>query len=85
MPTLLIKNGFRFFFFLSEPQFKAPHIHVEKGIGDGTAIFWLEPTVTLQKSRKLSAKDLSTARKIVLENQTDFTEKYYEFISPKHK
>jgi hypothetical protein len=39
----------------------------------------------LQKSRKLNAKDLSTARKIVLENQTDFTEKYYEFISPKHK
>ena len=85
MLTLLLKNGFRFFFFLSEPKYKAPHVHVEKGIGGGVAIFWLEPNVCLQKSKGLNQKDISIAKAIVLEYQKEFLEKYYEFISPKHK
>ena len=85
MPTLLIKSGFRFYFFLAEPEFKAPHIHVEKGQGDGSAIFWLEPVVSLQKTKGLSGKDLSNARGIVVEYKEQFLEKYYELISPKHK
>ena len=84
MPTLLIKNGFRFYFFLAEPEFKAPHIHVEKGQGDGSAIFWLEPVVSLQKTKGLSGNDLSNARRIVVEYREQFLEKYYELISPKH-
>lgn len=85
MPTLLKKNGFRFFFYMAEPQFKFPHVHVEKGTGDGTAIFWLEPGVSLQKSRNLNSKDLAAARNIVIEYQKEFLEKYYEFIGPQHK
>lgn len=85
MPTLLLKKGFRFFFFLSEPKYKVPHIHVEKGIGGGLAIFWLEPSVYLQKSRGLNQKDISIAKEIVLEYRKEFLEKYYEFINPKHK
>ena len=85
MPTLLKKNGFRFFFFISEPKFKVPHIHVEKGVGGGIAIFWLEPVVYLQKSRGLNLKDIANARSIVLEYQKEFRRKYYEVISPQHK
>jgi hypothetical protein len=81
MPNLLIKSGFRFYFFLSEPEFKSPHIHVEKGQGDGSAIFWLETTVSLQKARGLSGKDLSRVRKIVIEYRKEFLEKYNELIS----
>jgi hypothetical protein len=83
MPTLLIKQGYRFFFFLAEPEFKKPHIHVEKD--DGSAIFWLEPQVSLQKTRGLTGKELNVARKIVLEYQKEFLEKYYELISPNYK
>ena len=85
MPTLLIKKGFRFYFYLAEPEFKAPHIHVEKGVGDGSAIFWLEPSVSIQKTQGLSAKDLNKTREIVLEYRELFLEKYYEFIGSKHK
>ena len=81
----MIKNGFRFYFFLAEPEYKVPHIHVEKGQGDGSAIFWLEPVVSLQKTKGLSGKDLSNARRIVVEYKEQFLEKYYELISPKHK
>src|SRR5262249_55675133 len=40
MPTVLIIQGFRFFFFSNEGS-EPPHIHVEKG--DGYAKFWLNP------------------------------------------
>lgn len=80
MPTLLIKGPFRFFFYLAEPQHKLAHIHVEKGQGDGSAIFWLEPTVSLQKANGLNASDLSKARKIVVEYREQFLKKYEELI-----
>ena len=83
MPTLLIKNGFRFFFFMGEPEFKVPHIHVKKE--SGIAVFWIEPQVSLQKSRGLNSKELAKCEKIVIENQQYFLEKYYEFIGPKHR
>lgn len=40
MPTIIIINGFRFFFYSNENN-EPPHIHVEKG--DGTGKIWLEP------------------------------------------
>ena len=85
MPTLLIKKGFRFFFFLSEPIYKVPHIHVEKGGGKGKAIFWLEPRVSLQKFRGLNKKELAVAEAIVIEYHEIFLRKYYETIGPKHR
>lgn len=83
MPTLLIKNGYRFFFFISEPKFKVPHVHVQ--FGKGLAVFWLEPSVFLQKNKGLNAKELTQAQKIVIEYKEEFLEKYYELISPRHK
>lgn len=40
MPTVLIIEGFRFFFFSNEGV-EPPHIHVEKA--DAYAKFWLQP------------------------------------------
>ena len=51
MPTILVKKGFRFSFFLSEPKYKSPHIHVDRGKGEGTAIFWLSPVSLPEKHR----------------------------------
>ena len=87
MPTLLIKNGLRFFFVSGEPKYKVPHVHVEKGRGKGGchAIFWLETHVKLQKSDSFKTSELFTARSIIIEHQQEFLEKYYELINPKHK
>ena len=40
VPTLLLVDGYRFFFFSNEGT-EPPHVHVERG--DGYAKFWLEP------------------------------------------
>ena len=47
MPTVLVIEGFRFFFFSNE-GFEPPHIHVEKG--DGHAKWWLEESPELAYS-----------------------------------
>ncbi len=40
MPTLLLQEGYRFFFFSNETQ-EPPHVHVRKS--SGAAKIWLEP------------------------------------------
>ena len=40
MPTVLLKDGFRFFFYSDEGSEPA-HIHVKKGDAEGK--IWLEP------------------------------------------
>ncbi len=85
MPTLLIKNGFRFFFYISEPKFKTPHIHVERRSSGCIAVFWLEPYVSLQRSRGFNRKEIAIAQMIVLEHKIEFKRKYYELIKPQHK
>ena len=81
MPTILLKDGFRFFFFLSEPIYKAPHIHVK--VENKMAIFWLKGEVKLQKNLGLNQKELTQAKKIVIHYQLEFLRKYYELIQPK--
>ena len=69
MPTILNKNGFKFFFFSNEPEYKEPHIHVK--YQSSFAIFWLNP-VTLMESENFKKNDLVKARKIVIENRKFF-------------
>ena len=85
MPTLLVKDGFRFFFYSREPQYKPPHVHVELGRAGPIAIFFLEPYVAVHKVRGFSPKDILKARNIIIENQQDFRGRYYEFIKPKRR
>jgi hypothetical protein len=40
VPTLLVIEGFRFYFFSDERQ-EPPHVHVRRG--DGVAKLWLQP------------------------------------------
>ena len=82
MPTLLIRNGFRFFFFSDEYKFKPPHIHVEKG--GSHAIFWLE-SVSIQKNRGLRPKELAKAADIILEYREEFIRKYNEYHRKNHR
>lgn len=61
MPTVFMKNGFRFFFYSADGN-EPIHIHVE--YGNGTAKFWLNP-VKLAYNMRLKKKDLKRAGNLI--------------------
>jgi Domain of unknown function (DUF4160) len=77
MPTVLIVEGFRFFFFVSNEGLEPPHIHVERG--DGLAKFWLQP-VELAVVLRLKQHEVRRARLLVETHQTLFLEKWNEYF-----
>ena len=80
MPTVLIKNGFRFFFYSADRD-EPVHIHVE--FGDTKAKFWLNP-IQLASSFKMKSRDLKNARIIIEENQQMIEKEWYEYFSKKN-
>ena len=78
MPTVVIIDGFRFFFYSNEHLPK--HIHVEKA--EKTAKFDIE-VVELTKSYRFSASELKLIRKLIEVNQELFIQKWDEFFSIK--
>jgi hypothetical protein len=76
VPTVLVVEGFRFFFFSNEGT-EPPHIHVERG--DGYAKFWLEP-VELADALGLKTPELSRARLLTIQHRIDFLEKWREYF-----
>lgn len=76
MPTLLITEGFRFFFFSNE-GFEPPHVHFE--YGDGYGKFWLQP-IQLANSRGLKQQQLRRGRLLVEQHQAAFMEKWREYF-----
>ena len=75
MPTLLNKNGFKFFFYANEREPK--HIHVMKN--DDFAKIELENLKVVQNY--LKPKDLKSALEIIKENQTNFTRIWNEWFN----
>lgn len=76
VPTILRKDGFRFFFFSNE-GFEPAHIHIEAG--EGYAKFWLEP-VELAESFRLKSQELRRARLLVDEHKELLLEKWREYF-----
>jgi Domain of unknown function (DUF4160) len=76
VPTVLVVEGFRFFFFSNEGT-EPPHIHVERG--DGYAKFWLEP-VELADALGLKTPELTRARLLTIQHRIDFLEKWREYF-----
>ena len=66
MPTVLRKQGFKFYFYSHEPNEPA-HIHVDKA--GASAKFWLAP-VALAKNIGYSAVQLRKIYSLVEENQS---------------
>lgn len=62
-PTVLRRNGFRFFFFSREEA--RPHVHVRHERGE--AKFWLEPDVAPAVISGLNRHDVAAAKKILEE------------------
>jgi len=77
MPTILILDGYRFFFFSNEGN-ESPHVHVEKA--DAIAKFWLMPEVSLAKSYGYNSSELNKILKLVEQNSELFKEKWYEYF-----
>jgi hypothetical protein len=76
MPTIIIIDGFRFFFYSNEHLPK--HIHVEKG--EKTAKFNTE-FVELVKSYKFNATELKKIRNLIEENQELFKQQWDEYFN----
>ena len=69
-PTVLRKDGYRFFFFSREESRK--HVHVS--CSDGEAKWWLEPDIELAYNHRLSAKQLRETEVIIRENFQEITD-----------
>lgn len=80
MPTVLNKNGFKFFFYSAEGD-EPCHIHVRKGEGDGK--IWLEPGIIEEYLEGFKSQQNTQIRKIVNENKDYFIEKWYEYFQDK--
>lgn len=66
-PTVLRKDGYRFFFFSREELRR--HIHVS--CGDGEAKWWLDPAIELAYNHRMSAKQLRETEVIIREHLRD--------------
>jgi hypothetical protein len=75
MPTLLNKNGFKFFFYANEHD--PMHIHVMKG--EGFAKIELESLRVVQNY--LKPKDLKSALGIIQDNKNDFIRIWNEWFN----
>ena len=75
MPTLLNKNGFKFFFYANEHEPK--HIHVSKG--EGFAKVELKNLKVVQNY--LKSNDLKLALEIIKENKNEFERIWDEWFN----
>jgi hypothetical protein len=76
MPTVLVAEGFRFYFFSNERE-EPPHVHVRKG--DGVAKVWLSP-LRVGYSEGLTRADLRRVRELTFENGALFIERWHEYF-----
>lgn len=74
MPTVLERDGFRFFFYSADRN-EPPHVHVRKGGRE--AKFWLDPIRPARLGR-LKQNDLRQVIAILEENEQQILERWYE-------
>ncbi len=65
MPTVLIVNGFRFYFYSNEND-EAIHIHIEKA--EGNAKYWLVPKMEEEYSYGFTVKQRKEIKEIISKN-----------------
>lgn len=77
MPTVLVVEGYRFFFFSNESE-EQPHVHVRKG--GGLAKIWLEP-LRFAHSEGLNPAELRRVRQLATEHEVAFLERWHEHLN----
>ena len=73
-PTILRKNGYRFFFFSREE----PRMHVHVMSNKGEAKFWLQPQLELAMNYGFPIKEIKEIEDLI-------EEPYDEFVNTWHK
>jgi hypothetical protein len=76
LPTILIEDGFRLYFFANESN-EPPHVHVQ--YQQAVAKFWLNP-VALGKNKGMKPADLKKAGELVRKHEKLAKEKWNEFF-----
>lgn len=74
MPTVLLINGYRFFFYMNEHL--PVHIHVKKGGAKARII--LEPTIQLDKNYGFKPSEMNKIIDIVVEHYDYIIKKWHE-------
>jgi hypothetical protein len=77
MPTVLLVNGFRFFFYSNENNEPA-HIHVSKGEAEGK--IWIEPNVAVAFLDGFNTNEERFIIETVNSNSTKFKNKWHEYF-----
>ncbi len=80
MPTVLLWNGYRFYFFSNEGN-EPPHIHVDKA--ENSVKFWLEP-VSLARNFGFSQRDVRVIEEKVKAEQDRFLEAWNGYFGNRH-
>jgi len=76
MPTVLLINGYRFFFFSNEKN-EPMHIHIEKA--EKYAKFWIEPLCVVVNFG-FSGKELREIAEIIEKKETLLRDKWNEYF-----
>ena len=76
MPTVLIKEGFRFFFYSNDHT--PIHVHVRKGRGE--AVFEVEQDVELREAVGMKVPELRRAEELAREHRELIISKWHEHI-----
>jgi hypothetical protein len=77
MPTILLLEGFRFFFYSNENDEPA-HIHVKKGDGEGK--IWLEAVLGIAWMRGFTNREEDRIWQITNQNKDLFKTKWNEYF-----
>ena len=83
MPTVLFKNGWRFFFFANEGNVPV-HIHVMKA--EKSCKFFLDEDqieLKLSSQKNMKGKDLKEVKEIIFENFNYIVESWKKFHNEK--
>jgi hypothetical protein len=70
MPTVLVWNGYRFYFFSNE-GFEPPHIHIDRA--ENSVKFWLDP-VSVARNHGFPQRDIRALQTKVEEERESFLE-----------
>ncbi|WKN40836.1 DUF4160 domain-containing protein [Tunicatimonas pelagia] len=77
MPTVLLINGFRFFFYSDEGN-EPCHIHIKKGGERGK--WWLEPELKEEYAYGFTQQERKQIKRTIAEHQQQLTEAWYEYF-----
>ncbi|RYZ61033.1 MAG: DUF4160 domain-containing protein [Chitinophagaceae bacterium] len=78
MPTVLLEQGFRFFFYSNEND-EPIHVHVERAEAEGK--IWLEPEIAVAYFYHFSLREQRQIMEIVQVNASLFKRKWNEHFS----